>query len=58
MPITAKDVHPRLSGMQTYNLSGDRSEWLVFFKDNLAIFQLFHGENKLIIYEIMMRLAL
>ena len=32
-------------------------EWLLF-NANLAIFQLYHGENKLIFYEMMMRFAL
>ena len=33
------------------------SEWLLF-NTNTAIFQLYHGENKLIINETMMRSAL
>jgi len=33
------------------------SEWLLF-NANSAIFQLYHGENKLIINEMMMRSAL
>jgi len=35
----------------------DRSEWLLF-NANSAIFQLCHGENKLIFNEMMMRSAL
>jgi hypothetical protein len=34
------------------------NEWAIVFNANSAIFQLHHGENKLIFYEIMMRSAL
>ena len=35
------------------------SEWvIVFFNANSAIFQLYHGKNKLIFIEMMMRSAL
>ena len=34
------------------------NEWVIVFNVNSAIFQLHHGENKLIFYEIMMRSAL
>jgi hypothetical protein len=52
---------PFLSGIQTHNVKGDRvdrvSEWLLL-NTNSAIFQLYHGENKLIINEIMIKSAL
>jgi hypothetical protein len=42
----------------TYYMSEWVSEWLLLFNANSAIFQLYHGENKLIFNEMMMRSAL
>ena len=38
-------------------VSGWMGEWLLFYA-NLAIFQLYHGKNKLIFNEMMMKSAL
>ena len=35
-----------------------KSEWVIVVNANSAIFQLYHGENKLIFNEIMMRSTL
>jgi hypothetical protein len=52
-----KNWHIKILEIDTFWSSEWVSEWLLF-NANSAIFQLYHGENKLIFNEIMMRFVL
>ena len=51
-------LHDKLRISKTEHGPGARSNWVIVVNANSAIFQLYHGENKLIFNEMMMSSAL